>query len=154
MSKLPKILLWVLFAVSLVVAALFLAGGTTPVTYNNAAFDEPKQTNILIVWAYILFAVALLSIIAVSLLKFVTTFISNPKKGLSTLLVIITFLAVFVISWLLSTGELLPITGYAGEDNVGNWARFAETCVIASYILAASTILTLVGSIVYSLVKK
>jgi hypothetical protein len=106
-----------------------------------------------LVWSYILTIVAIAITLLISLVRFVLLFIDNPKKGVMSLLVIVAFVAVFVISWSLGSAEKLDIIGYEGTSNVGPMAKFTDMCLYVMYTLCAGTVLALFGSILYSKIK-
>ena len=89
----------------------------------------------------------------VTIKQFIDTFRVNAKKGWTSLAVIAAFLAVFVISWFLGSSETINIIGYEGTDNSGFWAQFTDMCVFSMYIMSAATVLTIIGTLVYSKLK-
>jgi len=153
LNKLPKLSLWVLFAVSIVISLLFWVGGSEQVEINGNPWDQPFFTDALLDWAYILFGLAILITLVVTVKQFIEMFKISAKKGLTALAVILAFAAVFVISWSLGSSETINIIGYDGTDNTGLWAQFADMCVYSMYILAIGTILTIIGTAVYSKIK-
>ncbi|HKL96262.1 MAG TPA: hypothetical protein VJ856_03220 [Paludibacteraceae bacterium] len=153
LNKLPKLSLWILFAVSIIIAALFWFAGGEQVEINGNPWDQPYFTDSLLNWAYILCGLAIVITLVISVVKFVKTFRDNPRKGLISLGVILAFVTVFVISWFLGSSETIHIIGYDGSDNTGLWAQFTDMCVFSMYILFAGTILTIIGTLVYSKIK-
>ncbi len=154
LNLITKITLWVLFAVSIVVGALVFVGGDgTPLEVGGESLWQPKFTDTLIYWTYVLLALSLLITVVLSLVQFVQSFVANPKKGLKTLLILVVFVAVFVISWVAGSADEITIVGYEGTDNQGFWARFTDMCIYSIYILASGTVLALLGSMIYSKIK-
>ena len=154
LNLITKITLWALFAVSIVVAALIFVGGDgTPLEGGGESLWQPKFTDALIYWIYVLIGLVLFITLGLSLFQFVQSFIANPKKGVKSLCIIVAFVAVFVVSWFVGTGDEIAIVGYEGTDNQGFWAQFTDMCIYSIYILAAGTVLALIGSILYSKIK-
>ena len=153
LNKLPNLSLWILFAISIVVSVLFWVGGSEQVEINGNPWDQPFFTDALLDWTYILFGLTILITLAVTIKQFIDTFRVNAKKGWTSLSVIAAFLAVFVISWFLGSSETINIIGYEGTDNSGFWAQFTDMCVFSMYILSAATVLTIIGTLVYSKLK-
>ncbi|HPW90130.1 MAG TPA: hypothetical protein PLJ40_01775 [Paludibacteraceae bacterium] len=153
LEKLPTLSLWVLFAISIVISLLFLFGGSEEVIINNNPWDQPLYTDALLNWSYILLGLAILITIIVTLVQFIASFKANPKKGLTSVGVVILFVGVFVVSWFLGTGDTLYIIGYEGTDNSGFWAQFTDMCVYSMYILFVATILTIFATVIYSKIK-
>ena len=153
LNKLPNLSLWILFAISIVVSVLFWVGGSEQVEINGNPWDQPFFTDALLDWTYILFGLTILITLVVTIKQFVDTFRVNAKKGWTSLAVIAAFLAVFVISWFLGSSETINIIGYEGTDNSGFWAQFTDMCVFSMYILSAATVLTILGTLVFSALK-
>lgn len=153
LNKLPNLSLWILFAISIVVSVLFWVGGSEQVEINGNPWDQPFFTDALLDWTYILFGLTILITLVVTIKQFVDTFRVNAKKGWTSLAVIAAFLAVFVISWFLGSSETINIIGYEGTDNSGFWAQFTDMCVFSMYIMSTATVLTIIGTLVYSKLK-
>lgn len=153
LNKLPNLSLWILFAISIVVSVLFWVGGSEEVVINNNPWDQPFYTDALLDWGYILFGLAILITIIVTVVQFTASFKANPKKGLTSIAVVVGFIGVFVISWFLGSSEPINIIGYEGTDNSGFWAQFTDMCVFSMYILSVATLLTIIGTTVYSKIK-
>lgn len=153
MDNLPKITLYALIAVSLVFTVMFWVGGQSEVEINGEYWSEPVYTGLYLNWAYVLCGIALVLTLLIALVKFVINFTSNPKKGVAALLVMIAFVAVFVISWYLGSDARLEIIGYEGTDNEGVMARYSDMCLYSAYILAAGTVLSMIVSSLYAKLK-
>ncbi len=154
LNLITKITLWALLAITIVVGGLFFFGGDgVPYEVGGDAMWNPLFTDTLIYWMYVLIALALCITIGLSLMQFVQSFIANPKKGAKSLSILIAFAAVFVISWFMGSADEIEIIGYEGTNNVGFWAQFTDMCIYSIYILAAGTVLALVGTIAYSKIK-
>lgn len=153
LEKLPNIAMLALFAVSVVIAVLFWIGPSYEVVINGNPWDEPKFTNALVYWVYILCGLAVVITLCAAAIGFVKTFVASPKKGLVSLGVLLLFAAVFIVAWLMGSGETLNIIGYEGTDNQGFWARYSDMCCYTAYVLLAATICSIVVTYIYSKVK-
>lgn len=155
LNKLPKISLWVLFGISIVILGLFFFGGSQQVDIAGEMWDQPTYTNSLIFWTYGLLGLTVLLTLTMVLVKFFAGFKANPKKAVRTLIVLALFVGLFVIAWFLGDGKnALNIPGYTGTDNVGFWAQYTDMCCFMIYIMIALTILTMAGSYVFAKVRK
>ncbi len=153
-ENLPKYTLWVLFAISLVVSGIFIFGGSMEIEGNaGEMLSTFVHTDLFLNWTYILFALSVVITLFAAISSFITTFRKNLKKGIGTIVVLVVFALVFVVSWFLGSPEELTIVGYEGTDNVGFWAQYSDMCLWATIIFSAATILALVGSILYSKIK-
>ena len=153
-ENLPKYTLWVLFAISLVVSGIFIFGGSMEIEGNaGEMLSTFVHTDLFLNWTYILFALSVVITLFAAISSFITTLRKNPKKGIGTIVVLVVFVLVFVVSWFLGSPEELTIVGYEGTDNVGFWAQYSDMCLWATIIFSAATILALVGSTLYSKIK-
>ncbi|MGM9805076.1 MAG: hypothetical protein ACI3Z7_01390 [Candidatus Aphodosoma sp.] len=153
MDKLPQITMYTLLVLSLVFTAMFWLGGSSTVEINGEVWNDPAYSGLYLNWAYILCGIAVVLIIVISIWKFVTSFIANPKKGVMTLVVLVVFAAVFVVSWYLGSDAKLEIIGYEGTDNQGVMARYSDMCLYSAYALAAAAILSMIVTSLYSKLK-
>ncbi|MDD3033235.1 MAG: hypothetical protein PHT25_01445 [Bacteroidales bacterium] len=137
MQKGLKIFSAVIFVLILIVAVLF---------YANP--ESESMVNIVIYFAYILTAIAILC----TLLLPLPLLFQYPKKlkkvGLSLLLVVI----VFGIGYILSSGD--PINLNIENQPSEQTLKLTDTGLIVTYILVAVSIITIVGGSVKSILDK
>src|SRR5574344_102091 len=149
-NKIPKIALWILFAISVVIGVLFFVGGSQMVDIAGNMWDQPNFTDALLNWTYVLCGLAVLITLGFVLIKFILKFKSEPKKAVRSLIVFGGFVLLFVLAWFLGDGETeLVIPGYKGTDNVGFWAQYTDMCMYLMYMLLGGTVLALAGSYIY-----
>ncbi len=137
MQKGLKIFSAVIFVLILIVAVLF---------YANP--ESESMVNIVIYFAYILTAIAILC----TLLLPLPLLFQYPKKlkkvGLSLLLVVV----VFGIGYILSSGD--PINLNIENQPSEQTLKLTDTGLIVTYILVAVSIITIVGGSVKSILDK
>ena len=151
----PKVTLWVLMVVGIVVTALFFLGGSEGSLEVAGDFlDIPKFTNVLLYWIYALVVLVILVTFGFVIAKLVETFKVDPKRGLTSVLVVLAAVALCALCWFLGSPEKIEILGYEGTDNVGNMARMSDAIMYLVYILTASTVAALVWGVFYTRVKK
>lgn len=151
----PKVTLWVLMVVGIVVTALFFLGGSEGSLEVAGDFlDIPKFTNVLLYWIYALVVLVILVTFGFVIAKLVETFKVDPKRGLTSVLVVLAAVALCALCWFLGSPEKIEILGYEGTDNVGNMARMSDAIMYLVYILTASTVAALVWGVIYTRVKK
>ena len=154
LALITKITLLVLLVVNIVALALvFLGGDGEPITVGGEELANPIFTEPFLFWIYVLVGLTLCITLGLVVYQFVISFIDNPKRGIRTVCVLAVFLAVFVISWFLGSGEKMEIIGYEGADNVGFWAQFTDMVIYSIYTLIVATIAVLLGTVIYSKVK-
>jgi hypothetical protein len=151
----PKVTLWVLMVVGIVATALFFLGGSEGSLEVAGDFlDIPKFTNVLLYWIYALVVLVILATFGFVLAKLVETFKVDPKRGLTSVLVVLGAVALCALCWFLGSPEKVEILGYEGADNVGNMARMSDAIMYLVYILTASTVVALLWGVIYTKVKK
>lgn len=151
----PKVTLWVLMVVGIVATALFFLGGSEGSLEVAGDFlDIPKFTNVLLYWIYALVVLVILATFGFVIAKLVETFKVDPKRGLTSVLVVLAAVALCALCWFLGSPEKIEILGYEGTDNVGNMARMSDAIMYLVYILTASTVVALVWGVIYTRVKK
>ncbi len=151
----PKVTLWVLMVVGIVATALFFLGGSEGSLEVAGDFlDIPKFTNVLLYWIYALVVLVILATFGFVIAKLVETFKVDPKRGLTSVLVVLAAVALCALCWFLGSPEKIEILGYEGTDNVGNMARMSDAIMYLVYILTASTVAALVWGVIYTRVKK
>ena len=151
----PKVTLWVLMLVGIVATALFFLGGSEGSLEVAGDFlDIPKFTNVLLYWIYALVVLVILATFGFVIAKLVETFKVDPKRGLTSVVVVLAAVGLCALCWFLGSPEKVEILGYEGTDNVGNMARLSDAMMYLVYILTASTVAALVWGVIYTKVKK
>ena len=141
--------------VGIVATALFFLGGSEGSLEVAGDFlDIPKFTNVLLYWIYALVVLVILVTFGFVIAKLVETFKVDPKRGLTSVLVVLAAVALCALCWFLGSPEKVEILGYEGTDNVGNMARMSDAIMYLVYILTASTVAALVWGVIYTRVKK
>jgi len=136
MSKILKVLSWLLMGVSVIMTALFYTGNMS---------EEP-----FIMWAYLLFAVAGL----LALVFPVYFFIRNPKNALKTLAGLAVMGLVFVIGYLLA--DATPIYSPTQNADLSNTSVLVltDTGLIATYVMFGVAMFLLLYTGVRSVINK
>jgi hypothetical protein len=148
-TKLSSILLWVLMGLTVLFAIIFYVGGVVPGT-EGTRYEEPKVTNSFIVFAYILLAVTVLTLIFFALRNYVM----NPK-GLKGVLIALGVVAVLVgLAALLADNTVLNLPHYKGSDNVPTTLFWTDIGLYVAYFLLAGAFLTIIYSVVSKYFKK
>ncbi|MGL5787724.1 MAG: hypothetical protein ACRCX4_13050 [Bacteroidales bacterium] len=150
-SKIAHWVLYAMLAVTVVVLGLYYGGGYVD---QNAEILEPKNTEILLNWAYILIGAGVIATIGFALFQFMMSVKETPKKALGTVINIALFVAVMGGAWALGDSTPLNLPGYDGLDNVGPTLKIADMMLYATYFLIGVAILLVVFSNVSKLIKK
>jgi hypothetical protein len=117
------------------------------------AIHVPLLTDAVLFWVYGLFAVTIIVSIAAALFVFIKSLISSPMSALKSLIPIVLFAGIFVVSFIFGSGEKMSIIGYEGTQNVGTWAQISDMFIYTIYTLFVIIILTIFGSRIYTALK-
>ena len=141
--------------VGIIATAMFFLGGSEGSLEVAGDFlDIPKFSDVLLYWIYALVVLVILVTFGFVIAKLVETFKVDPKRGITSVLVVIAAVALCALCWVLGSPEKVEILGYEGTDNVGNMARLSDAMMYLVYILTASTVAALVWGVIYTRVKK
>lgn len=144
MNKLIRILYIVLLAASALLGILFYIGGT------EIDGETPVFTNQFILWAYILTGIAAVASIVFPVFQMIT----NPKNAKKSLLGVIALVAVVVIAYFFSSGELMNLKApELAKFNVSSTLKQVDTGIITTYILIGVAIVAMIYSEVANMFK-
>ena len=151
----PKVTLLVLMLVGILAAVMFFVGGSEGSLEVAGDFlNIPKFTDTLLYWNYVLVALVILVTFGFVIAKLVETFKVDPKRGLTSVGVVLAAVLLCVLCWVLGSPEKIEILGYEGTDNVGPMAQMTDAIMYLVYILVVATVAALVWGVIYTKVKK
>jgi peptidoglycan/LPS O-acetylase OafA/YrhL len=134
MSKVLRIVLIILLAVSAVLGILFYSGG-------EDISGQPVYTNTFIVWAYILAGTA----VAFAVIFPVFQMIKNPKAAVKSLLGLLVVAVIVFLAYSVASGEKLGITNpELMQYDVPGTLKYAGTLLNSVYFLAGLAILSMI----------
>jgi hypothetical protein len=149
-ERISGVTVMLLGLVSVLLVVLMYAGGNAEsLMVGEEALTVPKFTDPLLYWSYFLLVLTLGLTLVLTLYGFVKQLIDHPASALKTLIPLVLFALVFVVSWFLGSAEKISIIGYEGTDNEGFWAQFTDMLIYSSYALFIALTLTIVGASVY-----
>ena len=148
---LPKITLWSLLALGIVIIAMFFLGGSNGSLEVAGDFlNIPRFSNLFLIWVYILLAIAVLITLGVVVVDFVDHWKNDRRKAYMTLGVVCGFVLLACLCWFAGSPEKINIIGYEGTDNEGTWAQLADAVIYACYILVVGTIGTMIWGVIHT----
>jgi len=150
LNKIPRISLYVMASITILIAVLYFAGGSNEISINNNSYDQPVYTNLLLIWTYILFGLSVGLTLAFVIAKFVLNTIESPKSAIKPLCILVGGILLFVITYSLGNGTPLKLVGYDGPYNVYSWLKVTDMFLYVIYVLSISAF----GVIIYSGVSK
>lgn len=150
-KMIPKITLWVLMGLGILISVLFYVGGSEGSLEVAGDFlDIPRFSNLFLIWNYILVVLVCLITLGVVVWEFVKKYKVDPKQALRGLYVVIGFIALVLICWFCGSAEEVKIIGYEGTDNVGTMAKLSDACLYLTYVLVVATIAALVWGVIHT----
>ncbi len=141
---------YLLLAISVVLTVTFyLNTGNInvdePVVAKRVA-DMGSILNLFFYWIYIVAVIAVILAIGFPLINIV----SNPKKGLKTLISIAIIVVLLFVAYQFADGTLLNIPGYDGPDNIPSRLKMTDTIIFSVYAMFVVAII----SVLYAEISK
>jgi membrane protease YdiL (CAAX protease family) len=117
--------------ISVVLTILFFAGGYVEGT-KGTNLAEPVNTDILIIWNYILLTIGIILALVFPLIFL----LRKPKQALRSLIIVVAAVVlVFIAYQFLASDELLNLVNYNGPDNVPTTLKIVDTGLFLTYFL-------------------
>ncbi len=140
-----RITLYVSMLITIVVMAVFFIGGQVPEDQKIVAGEsQPKFTDILLYWMYVLLIVTVVVWILFAIAGFFRKLKDNPKKGFSSLFGLLAFGGLLLVTYLMGSGEILNIPGYSGTENVPGVLKRTDMWLYSCYALLVVTLLSII----------
>ena len=130
LNKLSSIVLYILFAATVVVSLLFYLGGYVD---PNAEYVEPVYTNSLMLLMYAFVAIAAVIVLVTQTIQFVKKAISEPKTAIKSILGIALLVVILVVTYFVSDGKQVEVLGV--EPISETWIRLVDMQLYSAYIL-------------------
>lgn len=145
-QKISGTVLYVILAISLVILALFFAGGEDA---NRIIADpemsQPLYTDPLIYWMYVLMGVTVVVTVLAAIFQFASSFMDSPKDAIKSLLGLVALVVLFIVSWAIGSGEPLVLPAYDGAENVPFWLKITDMFLYSIYFLMGATVFLIFG---------
>lgn len=142
-----KITLTICIFISILVMGLFYLGGQAPVEEMiSADLSQPKFTDIMLYWCYVLLFITVVVLVLFAVFSFFKQLKESPKKALGGLLALVGLVAMFFITYTIGSGQPLNIPGYTGSDNVPAMLKMTDMWLYSSYLMLVLTIAAILVS--------
>lgn len=151
LALIPKITLWVLLLLGIVVSLTFYVGGsagTLEVAGDN--LNIPKFTDMFLGWNYFLLAAVICVTLVVVVMTFINKYKVDKKSAIKSLIIVCCFVAVALVCWFLGSPEKVEILGYEGTENVGTMAQLSDAMMYFTYILFVGVLVAIVWGAIYT----
>ncbi|MDD2512669.1 MAG: hypothetical protein PHH64_06520 [Proteiniphilum sp.] len=131
--------------ISIAVMALFYLGGQVPAHEKIAAdMSQPKFTDMVLYWSYILFAITIVVLLLFAIANFFRQLKESPKKALGGFLALVGIALLLLVTYFIGDGTLLNIPGYDGPDNRPATLKLTDMWLYSAYIMLALTFLAII----------
>ena len=140
LKNLSRIVLYVLCAITAVIAVLFFFGGDVD---PNADYIEPVYTNAMINMMYACFFLTALFAVLSAIWQFVIKLQSNRGSAIKTVVSISLTVLVLVVSYFISTGESITLLG-SGEVVDEQTVRIVDMMIYTIYTMVGAAILLMI----------
>ena len=153
-AKIRKFSSWSLLIVAIISAiiiVMFFVGGDVDAA---AAKPEPVYTGLLLNWTYILFGISVLAVIIFGIGSFIGSFVTKPKSAIMSIVVLILFIALLLITYSLGSAEPLKLSADFKEYNTAFWLKLSDMWLYSTYILIALAIVGVVWGGIKSMLQK
>src|SRR5574344_1736251 len=133
-QKVSGSVLYVILAITIIVAGLFFFGGEDP---NPLVPDmsQPVYTDSLIYLMYVLLGITIVITLAAAVYQFVMNFIDSPKAAIKSLASIIVLVGLLIVTWAAGSEQALVMPGYDGAENVPFWLKLTDMFLYTIYIM-------------------
>ncbi len=143
-KTITNILLYILFAIGVVLIGIFYFGKKVPGT-EGTLYEEPVITGTILVTAVVYLIIAAL----VAIIFPVIFLITNFKKAVYALIGVLFFVIILAISYVLSSGNAVPL-----HIEVPAYTfKLVDTGLLATYIMAGLAFLMILVTEVISIFK-
>ncbi len=155
MKNIGKIVLWVSFAVTAVVAGMFFFGGTYEATTSTGGIMEtPNATDTLLYWAYALIGLGVLALVVFALKTLATMFQSDSKAALRSIGGVAAFVILMVVCYFMSgETEFSRVVNGEVESFTATEMKMIDMWLYSIYALIGGTIILVIGFGIKKLIK-
>ena len=130
--------------ISIIVLGLFFLGGEAPASQKIAAdMAQPKFTDLLLYWCYVLLAITIVVLVAFAIFDFAKKLKEAPKKALGGFVVLVALAALLFVTYTIGDSSLMNIPGYDGPDNVPGRLKMTDMWLYSCYFMLILTVLAI-----------
>jgi len=122
----------------------YLGGQASGEDKIAADMSQPKYTDIVLYWAYILLAITVVVLIGFAISAFLKQLKESPKKALSGFLALLGIFGLLIVTYIIGDGTLLNIPGYDGADNNPQTLKMTDMWLYSCYFLLIVTVIAIV----------
>lgn len=145
-QKISGSILYVILAVTVLVAGLFFFGGEdVNRIVSDPEMSQPAYTDALIYWMYVLLGVTIFATLAAALFQLVASFIDSPMKAIKSLLGVVVLAILLIVTYSMGDPTALVLQGYDGAENVPFWLKLTDMFLYTIYVLMGALILLIFG---------
>ena len=154
-TKIRKLSSWTLLIISIItigVLGMFFGGGVEDPAAENKNYI---YTNLLLNWTYIVFFVTIVVLAVLAIWQFSSILKTNPKSALTSLIVLVLFALLLIITY--SMGDGTPLTTLNADSQTYNtpfWLKATDMWIQSSVVLFIAIILVVCAGTVKRILNK
>lgn len=146
MKKLPSIILWVLFIVTVVLTIVVFGGESEEVPTATGTTESPVMLDTFLYWAYFVVGIGVVTLLLFALGQLLGMFRYNVKGALATIGTFVAFFALMGICYAVSNSEAYyavvngsPVTYTVSE------MKMVDMWLYSCYVLFAIIVVLIAG---------
>ncbi len=154
-TKIRKLSSWTLLVISLitiVVLGIFFGGG---VEDPSAEVKNYIYTGLLLDWTYIVFFITIAALVVLALWQFASVLKTNPKSALTSLIVLVLFALMLVITYSMGDGTLLTTLNADSQTyNTSFWLKTTDMWIQSTIVLFIAIVAVICAGTVKRILSK
>ena len=154
-TKIRKLSSWTLLVISLitiVVLGIFFGGG---VEDPSAEVKNYIYTGLLLDWTYIVFFITIAALVILALWQFASVLKTNPKSALTSLIVLVLFALMLVITYSMGDGTLLTTLNADSQTyNTSFWLKTTDMWIQSTIVLFIAIVAVICAGTVKRILSK
>lgn len=154
-TKIRKLSSWTLLIISIIsviVLGIFFGGG---VEDPSAEIKNYIYTGLLLDWTYVVFAVTLVALAVLALWQFASVLKTNPKSALRSLIVVVLFALLLIITYSMGDGTpLTTLNADAQTYNTSFWLKATDMWIQSTIVLFVAIVAVISAGTVKRIMNK
>lgn len=154
-TKIRKLSSWTLLIISIItigVLGMFFGGGVEDPAAENKNYI---YTNLLLNWTYIVFFVTIVVLAVLAIWQFSSILKTNPKSALTSLIVLVLFALLLIITYSMGDGTLLTtLNADAQTYNTPFWLKATDMWIQSTIVLFVAIVAVICAGSVKRIMNK
>lgn len=154
-TKIRKLSSWTLLIISLITIAvlgMFFGGGVEDPAAENKNYI---YTDLLLNWTYVVFFITIVVLAVLAVWQFSSILKTNPKSALTSLIVLVLFALLLIITY--SMGDGIPLTTLNADAQTYNtsfWLKATDMWIQSTIVLFVAIVAVICAGTVKRIMNK